>query len=341
MKPPLYNARKEPLLLPYFPQRFYLALRDQGFDDKQIFTGMDFGFDQLHDPSYRLTIEQHEQFILRMLDLTEDPHFALRLIDTLDASATNLPMLTAANSGRVGKALHIISRYSKIITRVYTVVMRDNADSPGLELTLHVEHDRVTYFAVSSLALYLNRFFQNVLNGDNLVCCMRFPIDEPDDFESVRAQFPFLVTFGEAQCSIDLQGQYLDVPISQADPQTVTLLTDMAEQQLREADAETSLLGAVKSLLIDQLAAPPKLDDAAHMLNLSPRSLRRKLAESGTTYQGVLDSVRMAIAKRLLRETDTPFAAIAYELGFNNPSDFGRAFKKWSGQPPSIYRQQS
>ena len=101
------------------------------------------------------------------------------------------------------------------------------------------------------------------------------------------------------------------------------------------------LEGALRALLLDHLAGPPKLDDAARMLNLSPRSLRRKLAESGTTYQGVLDSVRLAVAGRLLRETDTPVAAIGYELGFLHPSDFGRAFKKWSGQPPSAYRQQA
>ena len=147
--------------------------------------------------------------------------------------------------------------------------------------------------------------------------------------------------FDQAHCGIYLDGQALDTPIGRADPQTLRLLTDMAEQQLREADAETSLEGALRALLLDHLAAPPKLDDAARILNLSPRSLRRKLAESGTSYQGVLDAVRLAVASRLIRETDRPIAAIGYELGFTNPSDFGRAFKKWSGQPPSAYRQQA
>ena len=113
----------------------------------------------------------------------------------------------------------------------------------------------------------------------------------------------------------------------------------MAEQQLSEAESETSLVGAVKLLLVDQVASPPNLNEAAQLLGLSPRSLRRKLADVGTTYQGVLDAVRLAIAKRLLRETTTPIAAVGYELGFNNPSDFSRAFKKWAGSSPSAYRQ--
>ena len=40
MEPPLYTPT-EPILLPYFPRLFYLALRDQGFEDEQIFEGMD------------------------------------------------------------------------------------------------------------------------------------------------------------------------------------------------------------------------------------------------------------------------------------------------------------
>lgn len=340
METPLFT-RIEPILLPYFPRLFYLALREQGFEDTQIFAGMDFGADQLHEETFRLSIEQHEQFILRMLDLTSDPHFALRLVEVRDTSTTNLPMLTAAHSGHVARALHVIARYSKIITRVFTVDLQDAADPPRMVLTLHVDHNQVAYFAVSSLALFLNQFFQDVLEGKNLVCRMDLSIDAPDGFDRVRKQFPFDVAFKQSLSCIYLDGQYLDLPMRRADPQTMRLLMNMAEQQLHEAEAETSLAGAVKALLADQITSPPKLDDAARMLNLSPRGLRRKLAQSGTTYQGILDSVRLAIAKRLIRESDLPIASIAYELGFTHPSDFGRAFKKWCGQPPSFYRRGS
>ena len=338
MEAPLYT-RTEPILLPYFPRLFYLALREQGFGDEQIFAGMDFGAEQLNKEAFRLSIEQHEQFILRMLDLSGDPHFALQLVEVRDQSASNLPMLAAANSGHIAKALQVIARYSKIITRVFTVNMSE--EPPRLDLTLHVEHEQVAYFAVSSLALFINRFFQDALEGGNLVQRMDLPVPSPPGFASVASKYPFELRFDQAHCGIYLDGQALDTPIGRADPQTLRLLTDMAEQQLREADAETSLEGALRALLLDHLAAPPKLDDAARILNLSPRSLRRKLAESGTSYQGVLDAVRLAVASRLIRETDRPIAAIGYELGFTNPSDFGRAFKKWSGQPPSAYRQQA
>ncbi len=340
MQPGLYT-RTEPLLLPYFPRLFYLGLRDQGFADDEIFAGMNLGVDQLYDERYRLSIEQHEHFILRMLELTDDPHFALRLVDLQEASGSNLPMLAAANSGQIAKALRVIARYNKVITRVFSVHFVEDSKSPRMDIAVHVEHDHVQYFAVSSLALFLSRFFSEALNGASVVSRLELSVAQPRGFESVRKQFPFPVGFGQSDTCIHLEGRHLEHAFGRADPQTLRLLTEMAEQQLREAEAETSLEGALRLLLVEQIAAPPTLNEAAGLLGLSSRSLRRKLAQGGTTYQRVLDSVRLAIAKRLLRESEAPVSSIAYELGFTHPSDFGRAFKKWSGQAPSLYRQQA
>ena len=71
---------------------------------------------------------------------------------------------------------------------------------------------------------------------------------------------------------------------------------------------------------------------------MSSRSLRRRLAEQGTRYQAVLEEIRRRTATRLLRESQAPVSTIAYELGFASPSDFSRAFRKWTGQSPSAWR---
>lgn len=146
------------------------------------------------------------------------------------------------------------------------------------------------------------------------------------------------LVFDRPTTRIHFDSAFLDQPLNQSDPQTVRLLLEISERQLQEAEAEMSFVGAVKAFLIDHIASPPTLDEAARLLAVSPRGLRRKLAEAGTSYQKLLDSVRLKMALRLLKETDTPVSSIGYELGFDNPSDFGRAFKRWSGQSPSSLR---
>ena len=334
-------TRTEPILLPYYPRLVYLYLLEQGYNDEQLFNGMDLSPEKLHDEKYRLSIEQHEQFILRVLNITKDPHFAIQLGNHQDASAANFAILTAANSGKISKALHMITRYNKIFTRVFSISSLETNRDAVMNIDTLLEHESVIYFAISALVLFLDRFFLDVSNGTHLVERVELSISEPEGFRDVNDEFAFPFTFDHDRIKVYFNTTLLDRRIKQADPQTVRLLMEMSERQLEEAEAEMSFVGAVKSILIDQIVSPPKLDDAAKLLGVSSRGLRRKLEHSGTSYQKILDSVRLKMATKLIKESDAPIASIAYELGFGSSSDFGRAFKKWSGRSPSSIRDRA
>lgn len=332
-------TRTEPILLPYYPRVIYLALRVQGHSDEALFDGLDLSADQLHDESYRLSIEQHEKFILRVLDISKDPHFAIQLGKHQDSSEANLALLTVANSEEISNALHLITRYNKNFTRVFSIYSLETDNQAVMDIETHLDHDGVVYFAISVFLLFLDNFFLEALNGAHLVQRAELAIPKPDGFENVSHEFAFPVTFNHSRFRVFFNKELLHQPMKQADPQTVRLLLEMSERQLEEAEAEMSFIGAVKSILINRVASPPKLDDAAKLLGVSSRGLRRKLEESGTTYHNILDSVRLKMATKLIKETDAPISSIAYELGFSSASDFGRAFKKWSGQSPASIRK--
>lgn len=331
-------TRTEPILLPYYSWLVYLYLLDQGYNTEQLFDGLCLDAKQLSNEKYRLSIEQHEQFILRVLEVTEDPHFAIKLGNHQDFSRANLAILTAANSGGISKALHMIMRYNKIVTRVFSIRSFETDDHAVMEIEAHLEHESVIYFAISAFVLFLDRFFLSALDGSHLVQRVDLAIREPDGFAYVSDEFQFPMKFDHSRTRIYFNKELLDRPLEHADAQTVRLLLEMSERQLEEAEAEMSMVGAVKSILIEQIVSPPKLDEAAKILGVSSRGLRRKLEQSGTTYQKILDSVRLKMAIQLIKESDAPISSIAYELGFGNASDFGRAFKKWSGLPPSSFR---
>ncbi|MEM8627787.1 MAG: helix-turn-helix domain-containing protein [Pseudomonadota bacterium] len=338
MHRPLYT-RTEPALLPTFPRVVLATLIELGHSEAEIFQDLPLTAAQLSDERYRLTIEQHEQFILRALALTQDPHLALRMSARQSAQTTNFALLAVANSGQITKALYLIARYFKIITRVFSI--RDFVTTPqaAMALDVHLQHERVIYFAISAFALFLDDFFQEPLGGAHLVRRLELPIEAPQGMATVLDQFPFEMAFAQRDTRVLFDEAKLSHPLKQADPQTVRLLLEMSERLLDDAEAELTLTGAVKALLIEQIAAPPKLPDAARQLGLSSRSLRRKLAASSTSYQQLLDGIRATMAHRLLRETHTPIASIAEALGFGSASDFARAFKRWTGRPPSSLRQ--
>jgi AraC-like DNA-binding protein len=74
------------------------------------------------------------------------------------------------------------------------------------------------------------------------------------------------------------------------------------------------------------------------MLSVSPRSLQRLLMEHGTTFSQVVESSQRQSAFQLLVSTELSISEISVRLGYNDPSNFGRAFRSWTGQSPKQWR---
>ncbi len=77
----------------------------------------------------------------------------------------------------------------------------------------------------------------------------------------------------------------------------------------------------------------------AHDLNLSVRTLRRRLAAQQTTFTAIFRKWRITNAKTLLRQTDMSIHSVSQRLGYTYASNFERAFKRWTGFSPGEYRK--
>jgi AraC-like DNA-binding protein len=98
----------------------------------------------------------------------------------------------------------------------------------------------------------------------------------------------------------------------------------------------------VREVLTATLAdGEPSEEDVAQLLNLSVRTLQRKLIDSGTTYREVLDDTRQDLALSYLRVSLYSITTITYMLGYSATSSFTRAFRRWTGQSPTEWRAQA
>lgn len=84
---------------------------------------------------------------------------------------------------------------------------------------------------------------------------------------------------------------------------------------------------------------PPTLEDMAQRLNLSVRTLHRRLSAAQVSYQQLVDDARKARAAHLLGAGRRGIDAIAAELGFGNPASFVRAYRRWYGMTPGASRR--
>ena len=328
-------------LPPHFLRFVLRRLVEDGHAAHALLDGLDLTAADLEDEHFRLSLEQHERFVHRALDLTGDAHLGIDLVRRHGVQEGGVWMLASLNGGSVAEVLRLVARYDRIYTRAVTVEALDLEDTATLMLGTALRDVRVAWFGLGSFVSMLDRMFAHLLRDESLILGADFAVPAPDDAARLPSLLPFQVRFGAARTCIRLDPDLLDRRTRQTDPVSVRLLQEASERQLEAADAEEAppLVGQVRALIVEHLSQPLGLDASARRLALSPRSLRRRLAEAGTSYQQILDAVRLDVARRLLRETGAPIAHIAETLGFESPSHFGRAFKRWTGHAPSRERR--
>ena len=114
-----------------------------------------------------------------------------------------------------------------------------------------------------------------------------------------------------------------------------------ATQAILGTDSVDDLVAAVEGTLYRDLRVRLTATQVAAALDMSSRTLHRRLAQSGHSFGAIQDRVRRRQAEVLLLQTRRSVTAIAAELGYSDPREFRRAYKRWTGSTPTQARQQA
>lgn len=146
--------------------------------------------------------------------------------------------------------------------------------------------------------------------------------------------------FGAAANVARFDAALLGMPVPNADPSLYPVLRQHAERLLGERSAAAGGIGAqVRAAIIRSLAqGEARLPSIAAQLGLSARTLQRKLADAGCSFQEVLDGARYELARGYLRQRALSLVDIAFLLGYQEQSAFTHAFRDWSGLNPGAWR---
>lgn len=182
----------------------------------------------------------------------------------------------------------------------------------------------------------------------SLLCWLggrRIPIDRAD-FRHERVSLgddgllwgPNL-TFGAERTEIEFASHYLRLPVIQDLAALKVFLRTAPHWLVIRFRNQHGLASHVHQRLRNSHYSQwPTLQAFAVEQHLSPSTFRRKLEREGCSYQEIKDEVRRGVAFEQLRQGTASIGEIAEQLGFQEPSAFHRAFKKWTGESPGRYR---
>jgi AraC-like DNA-binding protein len=147
------------------------------------------------------------------------------------------------------------------------------------------------------------------------------------------------ILFDAEAIEIHLSSESLDVPLEMSDAEMARICEERCEMILARLGVAGGFVDRVRAELLSGPRRFPDLDTVARAMAVSPRTLCRRLNEEGASFRQVLDDVRKSLALDYVESSDLPLQQIAALLGYEEPANFHRAFRKWVGVTPGRYRR--
>ncbi len=146
------------------------------------------------------------------------------------------------------------------------------------------------------------------------------------------------VRFDAGRNRVVIDGGWLGAPMPAHNPSTSRQVPELCRQHMPTARPSSEIVAAVERLVQLQLADAPRLVDIAAELHVNERTLRRYLSDAGTNYKAIHDRLRLIAAETLLAGPGSSIAEVGAAIGFHDPREFRRAFKRWTGVAPRAMR---
>ncbi len=187
------------------------------------------------------------------------------------------------------------------------------------------------------------RAFREMIGRNVAPVSVSFAHPRTEDIKEFERFFGCSVSFGRQENIIEMKLSDLHLQLVAADHRLLAVLRRYCEDVLsRHAAQAPPLVERVERLIADRLAhGEASLDTVATEMGLSPRSLSRKLAELDTSFNGLVGSLRKDLALRYLQESNLSLTEIAFLLGYSEVSTFTHAFKRWTGNTPTVSRRRT
>ena len=162
----------------------------------------------------------------------------------------------------------------------------------------------------------------------------------PDQLAAIRHFLPCPIEFEADYNSLCFSARHLDAEIIRSETELEAFLPVVPYHAvIKPAASDASVTARIRRLLGNDFREEmPSFEELTGLLNMSARTLRRRLEKEGTSYQRIKDNARRDVAISLLSRDRMTVSDVAEWVGFSDPSAFHRSFKKWTGLSPGEYR---
>ena len=287
-----------------------------------------------------IPFDKEVKFLEAAAELSGDDCFGLHLAPTIDLRTTGLIAYVGLAARTLDDAIRNFIHYQ----RVHNLAMRGELIDDGARVRMRVEYLQPELHKYkqreemgAGIHVHVARWLTHM---DISPVEVRFKHGRNQNREEVERVLGCPVRFGRQAHETIFHRDHLSLPLPTADSQLLKVLTKHADQVLQErAEEGNDFMDVMSERIVDQLSSGRvTIKKIAADLGTSERTLSRRLAEQGISFEQLIDDIRKDLAMRYLNEGKVQLQELAFLLGFSTHASFTSAFKRWTGKTPSETR---
>jgi AraC-like DNA-binding protein len=314
------------------------ALDERGINSGEIFAEAGIDIATSRDPSTRYPANKMTRVYQLSEEVTGDPSFGLSIAEYVHPTSLNALGYSLFASKDLESFCRRIVRYFGVVsTNAVTEVESNDREFqlsmlPAIGLTCYAPQDawlatllRFSRFiyrpTFNPLRVYLRRP-EPSRNVDKFNACFRAPIE-----------------FGSAENTLtfDIRDMMVRLPAANAE---LARQNDQVVMSLLKQIDRSDIIARVRASFIGLLPSGEcSKQNVAAQLNMSERTLQNRLMARGTSYSALLSETRRELAEQYMNQRLYSVSEVAFLLGFSEISSFSRAFRAWTSESPSRYRE--
>jgi AraC-like DNA-binding protein len=333
------SSRRLANIVPYTARSLLGLIEDCGLSPERLCRGLGFTYQDLLDRELLLSLHQTRSLIVRAQHLLGEPAMGLACgarQTPVSWGVLGLAMLTCET---FGEAIAYGLAHQREGGALADHLFDANEREIFLEVKPHVFDQQIESFLIEEAfagALAVSRY---LVGRAFKPLRVDFAFERPAHAEVYRRFFHCPVRFDTGVNRLTIEAHWLGTRLPGYDRITCGLLRAQLNTLLTHPLGRPDLLESLANRIRFSIEDNPRQKALAEMVNISDRTLRRRLVQQNTSYRALHDSARFERARDLLTSSTMTIAQVAEAVGYSDARAFRRAFKRWSGQLPTEFRQ--
>lgn len=318
----------------------YKALLWKGIEPFELLSKSDINIDEIANVGSRVPVNLCNKLFEQSAQLTDDPLLPIKVSQCIVATTFHALGYSLQASSSLQDAFSRLVHYDRVLSSACRINVTEDEACCYLELNLNEsagDKNRIGAQLELTMLLSIIKICRD-LSNPGFAPLKILTTADARCAETFEAHTGCPIEFSSSKSMLVMDSKLLSRRLPNFAPELISISDKATDDYLAGLDCN-NVVSQVRSEVVSLMATGiPNIDFVAGRLNFSQRSLQRKLNDSGTSYKDLVENIRQTTAIQHLNQNLLSLGEISYLLGFSNVANFSRAFKRWQGVTPGVYR---